>query len=127
MKSKYQVNKAREKIIERLMTPGLSDVQKSLLTGALNALVWAADGPSSSTMERLLSNEPLAIGKDAAETLARIDRLPDLVRIEELSSLLRDIQDELSRSSKAAMEEDDQNGPWLPAGICSRIHGALGT
>ena len=62
MKTIDEINAARGRIIERLQTPGLSTGQIALLGGVLNALVWCSAGPASSTMERLLSAEPLAVG-----------------------------------------------------------------
>jgi hypothetical protein len=75
MKTKQQIDDARKKLIDRLQTPGLNDIQKSLVGGMLNALVWVADGASQSTMERMLSDEPLAAGKDPSAGLKRLDGL----------------------------------------------------
>lgn len=61
MKSEKEVNAARSRIAERYVTPGLSDIQKALISGMLNALVWVADGKENSVMERLLSDEPIMI------------------------------------------------------------------
>lgn len=35
--------------------------------------------------------------------------------------LLRDIQERLEKESRAATEENDLTGPWLPVGFCVRI------
>lgn len=64
MKTEQQINEARTKLCQRLQTPGLNETQTVLIGGMLNALVWAADGADSVTMDRMLSDEPLAIGKD---------------------------------------------------------------
>lgn len=63
MKTAKEIEDARAKLRERVLTPGLSAAQTAMLTGMLNALVWAADGPNSSTMERVLSDEPMVAGK----------------------------------------------------------------
>jgi hypothetical protein len=57
MKTKQQIDDARQVLSERLQAPGLNDIQTALISGMLNALVWAADGPDSSTIDRLLSGE----------------------------------------------------------------------
>jgi hypothetical protein len=75
MKNEQQVNEARQKLIDRLQTPGLNDVQKALVGGMLNALVWVADGASHSTMERMLSDEPIAAGKDPRAGLDRLRKI----------------------------------------------------
>jgi hypothetical protein len=75
MKTEQQINDARRRILERMKTPGLSDLQKTLLSGMLNALVWAADGRDQLTMQRMLSDEPMAAGQDhtaALKTLRNI-------------------------------------------------------
>ncbi len=75
MKTEQEINDARERLRKRILTPGLNDCQKALVTGMLNALVWAADGPNANTMDRMLSDEPLAAGKDSTPALKRIDDL----------------------------------------------------
>lgn len=72
MKTEQQINAARSRLCVRLQTPGLNDVQKSLVMGMLNALIWAADGAHSETMDRMLSDEPMAPGKDPTPGLYRI-------------------------------------------------------
>lgn len=75
MKTTFQINQARERLKQRIQTPGLNDAQKSLICGMLNALVWAADGEDCSTMERMLSDEPLAAGQDPSRALDRLEQL----------------------------------------------------
>lgn len=60
MKTADEINHARERLCERLQEPGLSDAQTVLLKGMLNALFWVADGEHGSTVDRVLSNEPIA-------------------------------------------------------------------
>ena len=74
MKTKSQIKYARTRLAERLKTPGLSDCQKALVCGMLNALVWVAGGYASS-MDRMLSDEPMEAGKDPAAALERLKRL----------------------------------------------------
>lgn len=73
MKTEQQINAARSRLCVRLQTPGLNDVQKSLVMGMLNALIWAADGAHSETMDRMLSDEPIAPGKDPTPGLERME------------------------------------------------------
>lgn len=69
MKTIEGVNKARGIIGSKLETPGLSDSQRTLLAGMLNALVWVAEGVNSTTVDRLLSGEPIAAGKDSSKAI----------------------------------------------------------
>lgn len=78
MKKPHQVNNARQKIIQRIKTPGLNDLQKALLAGVLNTLVWVADGQASETIERLLSDEPMAPGKDPTAALKTFKKIENL-------------------------------------------------
>lgn len=39
----------------------------------------------------------------------------------ECVDLLREIQEELQAASHAALETNDQSGPWLPVDLCVRI------
>lgn len=73
MKTASQINAARKRLRERIITPGLNDVQKSLIIGMVNALVWVAEGEASSTMERMLSDEPIAAGQDTKPAMNRFD------------------------------------------------------
>lgn len=59
MKTAEQIDEARSVLCGHIANCELSLIQKSLLTGMFNALVWAADGRDSSTMDRLLSGEPI--------------------------------------------------------------------
>ena len=40
---------------------------------------------------------------------------------DECRSLLKEIRDLLAKEQRAAMEENDQTGPWLPVGICLKM------
>lgn len=76
MKTQKEILEARKKLCERIKTPGLNDVQKLLVCGMLNALCWVTDVESaSSTMNRMLSNEPMYPGKDPTQGLARLNSL----------------------------------------------------
>lgn len=75
MKTRKQVDDAREKIAARLKTIGLSEIQKTLLCGILNALVWVADGRDASTMDRLLSGEAMAPGQDHTQAMKTLDKI----------------------------------------------------
>lgn len=72
MRTEQEVNAAREKLHKRVQTPGLNDMQRSHLVGMLNAIVWVAGGEHTSTFERVLSDEPIAAGKDPQRALDRI-------------------------------------------------------
>jgi hypothetical protein len=71
MKNAKQINAARVRLRERVRTPGLTNEQIALIMGMLNAIVWVADGEHSITMERVLSDEPMAVGKSADVPLAK--------------------------------------------------------
>ena len=60
MKTLKQLNFARRVLADRLMEEGLSHDQHTWLMGALHAIAWAADGPDSQTMDRLMSGEPIS-------------------------------------------------------------------
>lgn len=57
MKSLEQLNQARTILASRIPQTGNRE-QQILLTGMLNALVWAADGTHKDTVERILAGEP---------------------------------------------------------------------
>lgn len=75
MRTKHEIAAARKKLRERIMTPGLGNEQKAMICGMLNALVWVADGPDCTTMERMLSDELLAAGQDPGPALATIEKM----------------------------------------------------
>ena len=55
MKSLEKVNEAREIIADHMLKrKDLTQTQKSILMGMLNALVWVADGPNTETLERII-------------------------------------------------------------------------
>jgi len=74
MKSPAQIEDARKKLARRMLTPGLTEIQKTLIMGVVNALVWVADGKDCRTVDRLLSDEPMAPGKDHRPAFERLDR-----------------------------------------------------
>lgn len=73
MKSESQLNHARARLRERIQEPGLNDVQKALIMGAMNALLWTLDELNATTMERLLSDEPMAAGKDPQPAMQKFN------------------------------------------------------
>lgn len=76
MKTESQINVARHRLAERLRTEGMSDEQEIMLVGMLNALVWAADGANARTMERLLTDEPMAVGNQQSAVPRRAGTYP---------------------------------------------------
>lgn len=66
MKTTEQIEHARAVMREKIQTAGLTPVQSALLAGMLNALVWVMDGEHSSIVDRILSGEPLAPGRDTS-------------------------------------------------------------
>lgn len=88
MKTLDQINHARKVVREKALTPGLSKDQTTLLAGMLNALVWVADGPAASTMERLLAGEPLAPGQTASNVLETVKASDDPLLMGEALGLL---------------------------------------
>ena len=60
MKTLKQVNAARKKVTSRLLTPGLTPDQLTILAGMLNALAWVAEVGDRSAIEKLLSAETFA-------------------------------------------------------------------
>lgn len=75
MKTPEQVDKARRRLRERIRTPGLNSEQKALIVGMLNAIILVAEGQDGETMERMLSDEPIAAGKDPKPALDRLDQI----------------------------------------------------
>lgn len=71
MKTAEQLLAARSKIADRLLTPGLTPSQTIMLSGIMVALTWVGDGEASSTMERLLTDEPMAPPPDEDAVLER--------------------------------------------------------
>lgn len=73
MRKQREIAAARARLNERLReSANLTSEQKANLCGILTALVWCA-GDHSDTMDRLLSNEPLAAGKPSGPAIARLD------------------------------------------------------
>lgn len=89
VKSLAQINAARAIMRQRIVTPGLTDLQKATVMGVSNALQWAA-GVSNTTMERLLSDEPMAAGKNSDRVFERLSRLPDIAQQQAEIEKLRD-------------------------------------
>ena len=59
-----------------------------------------------------------------AELQGDITRLQKRVNV--LEGTLEMVREVLHRSNRAAEAENDQSGPWLPAGLCDRIYSVLG-
>ena len=58
MKTLEEINRARGKLCAIIAGESeLSKDQRILLCGMLNALVWVADGPDGTTVDRILSGE----------------------------------------------------------------------
>lgn len=78
-KTKSEINEARAAVCEALVTPGLNEVQKAILSGMSNALVWTAgDATVDNSLSRLLAGELIAPGKSpeaGLATLGRIERI----------------------------------------------------
>lgn len=73
MKTEQEIARARAILAQRAQEPGLAPAQVALLAGMLNALVWVADGPASTTIERILSGEPM--NAPPAQQRAAFDKL----------------------------------------------------
>ena len=69
MKTIQQIDDARGVLAKRVKEPGLSKDQRILLAGMLNALVWAADGEASATVDRVLAGEAFDKGKTADDSI----------------------------------------------------------
>lgn len=61
MKTEQDVDKARSILCDRIIKEEhkLNESQLALLKGMLCGLIWVADGKHDSTMQRLLSGEPI--------------------------------------------------------------------
>lgn len=75
MKTAAEIEDARVILRQLILNPGLSPAQAGLLCGMLNALVWVADGPAGSTMDRVLAGEPLASRQDDSHAMAFLARV----------------------------------------------------
>ena len=75
MKTREQLEVARLRLRERCLEPGLTDVQTALVMGMMNAVLWALDATHSDTMDRMLSDEPLAAGKSHSKAFDRLKGL----------------------------------------------------
>lgn len=71
MKTQKRIEEARVIVTNKLMLTGTTDVQKAVIGGMLNALMWVLDDPNGSTVERLLSGEALAAGQDHSDAMRR--------------------------------------------------------
>lgn len=80
MKTLAEINEARAEVCRLLITPGLNELQRSLLAGMSNALVWAAGDATEDThtMNRLIAGELIAPGKDPAKGLATLENITRL-------------------------------------------------
>jgi hypothetical protein len=92
MKTAKEIDRARGILAKRALTVGLTDIQKSLICGMINAIVWVADGEHASTMERMLSDEPMEAGKDTGPAMKELEE--GLMRVR----LLAPCGHELSKS-----------------------------
>ena len=78
MKTAQELDKARHTLAAAMLTRGLSDMQLTILSGAVIALAWMADDPNGSTLERLLSGEPIDTGPTSgSEHAGSLERLRD--------------------------------------------------
>lgn len=59
MKTEQEIEVARNKLATLYMQPGLSQVQKGILSGMISAMCWAADAPNASTMQDLLDGRAI--------------------------------------------------------------------
>lgn len=129
MKNRQQIDAARAVMRQRLVTPGLTDLQKAAVMGVSNALQWAA-GVGNSTVERLLSDEPMAPGKDASLAFERLSQLPDIFQLSTVALAALDHLAELRRAweSGAIQERDGRGGERSNrnAEIESQLRRALG-
>jgi hypothetical protein len=57
MKSKEQIDHARDAVCKAMVKPGMSDMQKSLLAGMSVTLCWVADA-GGATLQRIIDGEP---------------------------------------------------------------------
>lgn len=58
MKTEAEIRQARSALVKRVITPGLSDEQRTLLQGMSVALQWAC-GEGGSSLQRLIDGEPI--------------------------------------------------------------------
>jgi hypothetical protein len=79
MKTPAAVANARKRLAQRAQTPGLSVDQKAMILGMVNALAWAAGDRNCTAIQRLLSSEPMALGRDGAAAMDQFDRGVDII------------------------------------------------
>lgn len=75
MKTKEEVDRARGKVADTLLTDGLTNDQKVLLAGMLNSLCWVSGDPSGSTLQRILDGEQIAAGHHDPSAFDRLDKV----------------------------------------------------
>lgn len=66
MKTREEIDSASKKLCLRYTTPGISDSQKILIMGMVNALGWVADSKQCDAIEDLLNDRPIAIRQPAS-------------------------------------------------------------
>lgn len=71
MKSTDEINFARSVVCDRMVLPGLSDVQIAVFNGMSAALCWVAENPNGKVLEDLLTGRQIAAGKDHASAMSR--------------------------------------------------------
>lgn len=64
MKTEQEVNNARRIICDRITESGLEAIQKFGLQFILTTLVWVADGPNGTTIDRILAGESMCKSKE---------------------------------------------------------------
>lgn len=80
MKTEPEVLAAKKRLIQRITTPGLSGEQKALVCGMINSLNWVLENENGTSTERMIGNEPLAVGVDHTDTMERLDRVIEKVK-----------------------------------------------
>ena len=73
MKTAAEILKARDTLVRRLKTPGMNHIQIATLNGMLSAISWVRGGPGS-TIDRLMTNEPIDVNIDPVEPLENWER-----------------------------------------------------
>lgn len=75
MKTEPEILSAKKRLIRRITTPWLSSEQKALVCGMINSLNWVLESEHGTSTERMIDDEPLAIGVDHTDTMERLDRV----------------------------------------------------
>ena len=80
MKTESEIIAGEKRLVQRLTTPGLSSEQKALVVGMINSMNWVLENEHGTSTERMMRDEPIAIGVDHEPTMRLLDAVIEKVK-----------------------------------------------